>query len=87
MLSSRQRAGLTGMIRVGLKSGGIWASLASESCRPGVKHKVVLVCMYDVCYNVQPSSSSGKLHNDTILFDRQGVHCLEVSFQSDMKNL
>jgi hypothetical protein len=75
MLNNQQRAGSMGMIRVDLKSGGTLVRLALVNCRVGVYDLVVQYCIDAV----MPSPTC-ILHDDTILFDRQGVHGLDISF-------
>jgi len=71
MLSNQQRAGSTGMIREDLKSGGILVWLALVNCRVE-NDLVVQYCIYAMMRH-KPTFT---LHDDTIFFDRQGVHCL-----------
>jgi hypothetical protein len=59
------------MIQEDLKSGGTLVWLASVNCRVGVYDLVVQYCMD----SMMPSPTC-ILHDDTILFDRKGVHCL-----------
>jgi hypothetical protein len=72
MLNNQQRAGLTGMIRVDLKSGEILVWPVLENCEIDVYDLVVQYCIDAV----MPSPTC-ILHDDTILFDRQGVHRLK----------
>ena len=72
MLSNPQRAGLVGMIRGDLKSGGILEWLALVNCRVDENDLVVQYCMDAVI-----PSPACILHDNTIFFDRQGVHCLK----------
>jgi hypothetical protein len=76
MPNNQQRAGLMGMIREDLKSGGILVWLALVNCRTHVDDLVVQYCM-DAMIQHHPTCT---LHDNTILLDRQGVHGLNISF-------
>jgi hypothetical protein len=76
MPSSQRKAGLTGMIRGDLKSGEILVWLAWVNCRTDVYDLVVQYCI-DAMMQHHPTCI---LHDNTILFDRQGVHGLNISF-------
>ena len=80
MLSNPQRAGSAGMIRGDLKSGGILVWLASVNYRVDENDLVVQYCMDAVI-----PSPACILHDNTILFDGQGVHCLKSASGSRAK--